>query len=147
MDFDAATSTSESGGDGPNGNNSIRMNVAAAGAGWQGAYWGNGVPTATIGVLENQPNAHGNGNGVLDVPDISTQTFRTIDSTQETDTDQFNLSAAWDNDEGVSVKFGVGLMSTEMTCAALGDRGLPRWLGRGLGPRAGASPTFRIPAS
>ena len=115
MGFDAATSSSESGGDGPNGYNSIRMNVAAAGAGWQGAYWGSGVPTATIGVLDNVANAHGNGNGVLDIPDISTQTFRTIDSTQETDTDQFNLSAAWDKDQGISVKFGVGVMSTEMS--------------------------------
>ena len=115
MTFDAATSSSESGGDGPNGYNSIRMNVAAAGAGWQGAYWGSGVPTATIGVLDNVANAHGNGNGVLDVPDISTQTFRTIDSTQETDTDQFNLSAAWDEDQGISVKFGVGVMSTDMS--------------------------------
>ena len=51
---------------------------------------------------------------MLDIPDISTQTFRTIDSTQETDTDQFNLSGAWDKNEGISVKFGVGVMSTEM---------------------------------
>jgi len=114
MDFDAATSNTESGGDGPNGNNSIRMNVAAAGAGWQAAYYGGNTATATIGVLDNVPNAHGNGNGVLDAPDISTQTFRTIKSDQETDTDQFNLGAAWDNEKGVSVKFGVGLMSTEM---------------------------------
>jgi TonB-dependent receptor len=114
VNFDAATSSSESGGDGPNGYNSVRMNVAAAGAGWQGAYWGNGVPTATIGVLDNVANAHGNGNGVLDIPDISTQTFRTVTSTQETDTDQFNLSAAWVKNEEISVKFGVGMMSTEM---------------------------------
>ncbi len=114
MALDAATSTSESGGDGPNGNNSVRMNVAAAGAGWQGAYYGSGVPTATVGVLENVPNAHGNGNNVLDVPDVSTQTFRTIFSAQETDTDQFNLSGAWEKDESVIVKFGVGLMSTKM---------------------------------
>ena len=109
-----ATSTSKSGGDGPNGYNSIRMNIAAAGAGWQGAYWGNGVPTATIGVLDNVANAHGNGNGVLDIPDVSTQTFRTIDSTQKTDTDQFNLSGAWVKSEDLSVKFGVGAMSTKM---------------------------------
>jgi TonB-dependent receptor len=114
VDFDAATSTSKSEGDGPNGYNSIRMNVAAAGAGWQGAFWGNGVPTATIGVLDNVANAHGNGNGVLDVPDISTQTFRTIDSTQETGTDQFNLSGSWNKNDEISVKFGVGAMSTEM---------------------------------
>ncbi len=114
MAFDAATSSTESGGDGPNGNNSIRMNIAAAGAGWQAAYYGGGSATATIGVLDNVANAHGNGNNLLDVPDISTQTFRTIVSSQETDTDQFNLSGAWDNEQGVSVQFGVGAMSTEM---------------------------------
>jgi TonB-dependent receptor len=114
MSFDAATSSSESGGDGPNGNNSIRMNVAAAGSGWQAAYYGGGSATATIGVLDNVANAHGNGNNILDIPDISTQTFRTVLSEQETDTDQFNLSAAWDNDSGVSVQFGAGLMTTEM---------------------------------
>jgi TonB-dependent receptor len=111
MTFDGATSKSESGGDGPNGYNSIRMNIAAAGAGWQGAYWGSGVPTATIGVLDG---ITGNHNGLLDIPDISTQTFRTIDSTQETDTDQFTLSGAWVKNDEVSVRFGVGLMSTEM---------------------------------
>jgi len=114
MDFDAATSNSKSGGDGPNGYNSIRMNIAAAGAGWQGAYYGGGSATATIGVLDNVANAHGNGNGVLDIPDVSTQTFRTILSEQETDTDQFNLGAAWDNEQGVSVKFGIGAVSTSM---------------------------------
>jgi len=114
MTFDAATSNSKSGGDGPNGYNSVRMNVAAAGAGWQAAYWGGDVPTATIGVLDNVAAAHGNGNGVLDIPDISTQTFRTIDSQQETDTDQFTLSGAWVKNDEVSVKFGVGLMSTDM---------------------------------
>jgi TonB-dependent receptor len=114
LGFDAATSSSESGGDGPNGNNSVRMNIAAAGSGWQAAYWGSGVPTATIGVLDNVANAHGNGNGVLDIPDVSTQTFRTIKSSQETDTDQFNLSLAWNKNDEIGVKFGVGLMSTEM---------------------------------
>jgi TonB-dependent receptor len=114
LGFDAATSSSESAGDGPGGNNSVRMNVAAAGAGWQAAYYGGGVPTATVGVLENTANAYGNGNGVLDVPDISTQTFRTIFSAQETDTDQFMLSGAWQKEDSVGVKFGVGLMSTKM---------------------------------
>jgi TonB-dependent receptor len=114
LDFDAATSTSESQGDGPDGNSSIRMNIAAAGAGWQAAYWGSGVPTASVGVLDNTANAHGNGNNLLDIPDVSTQTFRTIKSSQETDTDQFNLSATWAKNDEVTVKFGVGLMATEM---------------------------------
>src|SRR5690349_3689835 len=114
MDFDAATSNSKSGGNGPDGNNSIRMNIAAAGAGWQGAYYGGGSATATVGVLDNVANAHGNGNNVLDVGDVSTQTFRTVKSDQETDTDQFNLSGAWTNEKGVDFKFGVGYMTTEM---------------------------------
>ena len=120
LSFDLATSSSESGGDGPNGYNSIRMNVAAAGAGWQGVYWGGNVPTATIGVLdsvgdpEDGSGGFGNGNGVLDIPDISTQTFRTIDSRQKTDTDQLNLSGAWNPDEGIAVRFGVGAMKNEM---------------------------------
>ena len=146
MDFDAATSSSESGGDGPNGYNSIRMNVAAAGAGWQGAYWGGGVPTATIGVLDNVANAHGNGNGVLDIPDISTQTFRTIDSTQETDTDQFNLSGAWVKNEECQRQ--VRRRRDDHRDAAR-TAGRPRTssVAGASAPTPRASPTFRIPAS
>ena len=114
LSFDLATSSSESGGDGPGGYNSIRMNVAAAGAGWQAVDWSGNVPAITIGVLDNIANAHGNGNNVLDIPDISTQTFRTIDSRQKTDTDQLNLSGAWNPDEGIAVRFGVGAMKNEM---------------------------------
>jgi TonB-dependent receptor len=114
MEFDAATSDAKSGGDGPRGYNSWRMNVAAAGAGWQAGYYGGDTPQATVGVVDNLAAAHGNGNGVLDAGDISTETARTVLSTQETKTNQFNLSGAWDEKEGVSVKFGVGLLSTEM---------------------------------
>ena len=138
LGFDAAVSTSESAGDGPGGNNSVRMNVAAAGAGWQAAYYGGGVPTATVGVLENQPNAHGNGNGVLDIPDISTQTFRTIFSSQETDTNQFNLSGAWEKNEAVSVKFGVGLLSTKMHAQHSETQDFLGGWGVGFDPDAGS---------
>ena len=72
---------------------------------------------------------------MLDIPDISTQTFRTIDSTQETDTDQFNLSGAWDKNEDVSVKFGVGVMSTEMNMYQPADRGFLGGWGVGAGSR------------
>jgi TonB-dependent receptor len=140
VDFDAATSSSESGGDGPNGYNSIRQNVAAAGAGWQGAFWGgNGkAPTATVGVLDNVANAHGNGNGVLDIPDISTQTFRTIDSTQKTDTDQFGLSATWNKNDEISVKFGVGAMSTKMHAKIQQTQDFLGGWGVGFDPAAGS---------
>jgi len=114
MDADVATSDAKSGGDGPRGYNSWRMNLAAAGAGWQGAYYGGGLPTATIGVVDNAGPAGGNGNGVLDIPDLSTETARTVLSTQDTKNDQFNVAFSWDKGNGVSAKFGVGYMATDM---------------------------------
>ena len=115
VSFDVATSSAESGGNGPQGSSSWRMNVAAAGAGWQAADYSGGVPTATIGVVENTGPAGGNGNGMLDVGDIGTQTALSTHSSQESDVDQFNLGAAWDNNDGVRVEFGVGYMTTEMS--------------------------------
>ncbi len=112
--FDAATSNAKSGGDGPRGVNSWRANVAAAGAGWQAAYYGGDAPTATVGVGENTGPAGGNGNGVLDVGDIGTQTIRTVTSNQETDIDQFRLEGTWDEGRGVRVDFGVGYVGSEM---------------------------------
>jgi len=114
FNFDASTSNSEAGGDGPRGANSWRMNVAAAGAGWQAAYFGGGAPTASIGVIENSGPAGGNGNGILDVGDINTQALRTITSTQEADVNQIQFSGSWDEDSGVSVDFGAGYLSTKM---------------------------------
>jgi len=114
MDADVATSDAKSGGDGPRGNNSWRMNLAAAGAGWQGASYSGGLPTATIGVVDNTGPAGGNGNGVLDVPDLSTETALTTKSTQETKNTQFNVAFSWDNGNGVSAKLGAGYMATQM---------------------------------
>jgi len=112
--FDAASSSSKSGGDGPRGANSWRANVAAAGAGWQAAYYGGDAPTATVGVVENAGPAGGNGNGVLDAGDIGTQTIRTIFSDQETDIEQFRFDGTWDQGEGLRVDFGVGYITSEM---------------------------------
>lgn len=125
--FDAASSSSESGGNGPkgampNGNggfdmlpiNNWRGNIASAGAGYQMADYSGGVPTATIGVVENAGNAGGNGNGIYDKGDISTQTLIRNYSAMKHDLDQFSLSGTWDAGEGVKVDFGVGAMSSEM---------------------------------
>ncbi len=112
--FDAVTSNATSGGNGPRGANSWRMNVAAAGAGWQAAYYGGDAPTATVGVVENTGPAGGNGNGVLDAGDIATQTFRSISSSQETDIDQLRFEGTWDEGRGLRVDFGVGYVQSEM---------------------------------
>jgi TonB-dependent receptor len=119
IEADLATATSKSGGDGPPGGgnpfpkNSWRMNLASAGAGWQGVNYGGGVPNATVGVTENLPSG-ANGNGVLDIPDESTQTMTTEVSNQKTKTDQFNLSGSWDNHDGISAKLGLGEVRTSM---------------------------------
>ena len=75
---------------------------------------------------------------MLDIPDISTQTFRTIFSAQETDTDQFNLSAGWDNEQGVSVKFGAGLMTTKMHAQHSETQDFLGGWGVGFDPAAGS---------
>lgn len=126
LTFDAATSSAESGGNGPQGTTSWRFNVAAAGAGWQAADYSGGVPTATIGVVENTGPAGGNGNGQLDPGDIATQTALSTYSDQETDIDQFNFGGIWDNNDGATVEFGVGYMTTEM---AQSNRGTLDFLG------------------
>ena len=114
LTVDAATSDSESGGDAGDGKSTWRFNVAAAGAGWQAADYTGGVPTATIGVVENSGPAGGNGNGILDPEDIATQTLTTVASNQDTDIDQFNLGMEWNIDDGANVQFGVGYLKTEM---------------------------------
>ncbi|BFM07939.1 TonB-dependent receptor [Halioxenophilus aromaticivorans] len=112
--FDAATSTAKAGGDGKNGANSWRANVAAAGAGWQAADYSGSVPQVSVGVVENTGPAGGNGNGVLDAADIATQTLRSIYSEQETDINQFQFDGTWDEGEGVRVDFGIGYVESEM---------------------------------
>jgi TonB-dependent receptor len=113
IEGDLATADSKSGGDGPRGYNSWRMNLAAAGAGWQAVNYGGGVPQATVGVTENGPSGSTNNN-VLDAPDLSTETARTVLSTQETKTHQFNLSGTWDNHDGIVAKLGLGEVRTTM---------------------------------
>ncbi len=114
LELDAVSSTAESGGNGPRGANSWRANVAAAGAGWQAAYYGGDAPTATVGVVENSGPAGGNGNGVLDAGDIGSQVIQTTTSKQETNIDQLRLEGTWDQGRGLRVDFGVGYVSSEM---------------------------------
>lgn len=112
---DYAVSNAESGGNHPDGRVSWRFNVAAAGAGWQVADYSGATPVATVGVVENSGPAGGNANGQLDPGDIATQTVIDTTSDMDTDIDQFKLGAAWDNEDGTRVEFGVGYIDTEMT--------------------------------
>lgn len=127
LELDIASSSAESGGNGPrgampNGNGGYDMlpvsnwrgNIAAAGAGYQMASYSGGTPTATIGVVENVVNATGNGNGILDAGDMNTQTLIRNYNNMQHDIDQFSLGGTWDAGEGVRVDFGAGYMTTEM---------------------------------
>ena len=147
MDFDAATSNSKSGGDGPNGNNSIRMNIAAAGAGWQGAYYGGGVADGNDGRPRKRRRTRTAMATACWTSPMSPRrhSARSFPSRRPTPTSS-TCRAPGTTRQGVSVKFGVGAHVHQDARAALGDPGLPRRLGRRLRPQL-AGPTFRIPAS
>lgn len=114
IEADASIGRATSGGTGPEGLSGVRFNVAAAGAGFQSADYTGEVPRASLGVVENNGPAGGNGNGQLDVGDIATQTFITVRSNQEHDLDQFRLGGSWNPADGIEADFGVGYSTSEM---------------------------------
>ena len=124
--FDIAKSQAKSGGNGPEGKNSIRFNMAGATAGWQAVDFTTSIPQASI-VIDDE--AKGNNNGIFDKPDVGSQVAQTEESNQVTDVDQLNFDGRWIGDE-ITVDFGVGYLSTEMrqtresTSDALGGWGV-----------------------
>ncbi|HIG68386.1 MAG TPA: hypothetical protein EYQ44_11410, partial [Porticoccaceae bacterium] len=68
--FDAAFSEAESGGNGPQGNNVLRMNVAGATAGWQAVDFGQEIPQ---GIASIDDSSKGNANGIFDAPAVGSQ--------------------------------------------------------------------------
>jgi len=124
--FDVASSQAKSGGNGPQGMNSVRFNMAGATAGWQAVDFTRSIPQASI-VIDDL--AKGNNNGIFDKADVGSQVFQTDKSNQVTDVDQVSLDGTWTNDE-ITVDFGVGYIATEMkqtrqsTSDALGGWGV-----------------------
>ncbi|MEM7501200.1 MAG: TonB-dependent receptor [Pseudomonadota bacterium] len=112
--FDVATSSAESGPDGPFGLNSLRFNIAGAAAGWRAWDYTLPIPQVSVVVDEQRTSDPNGANGILDVADIGTQVTQEYFSEQMTDTDQFRIDATWDVKEDVQVQFGAGYLGTEM---------------------------------
>ena len=111
LSFDAASSEAKSGGNGPQGNNVLRMNVAGATAGWQAVDFGQEIPQ---GVASIDDTNKGNDNGVFDAPDVGSQVTQFTSSDQTAEIDQLSFDGSLDFSDNIDVDFGVGYMSTEM---------------------------------
>ena len=114
LKFDLATSSAESGPDGPFGLNSLRFNVAGAAAGWRAWDYTLNIPQVSVVVDEQRTSDPGGPNGILEVADIGTQVTQEYFSEQITDTEQFRFDANWDVKDDVQVQFGAGYLGTEM---------------------------------
>lgn len=112
LSLDAAFSEAESGGNGPQGNNVLRMNVAGATAGWQAVDFGQEVPQ---GIASIDDENKGNNNGTFDLPDVGSQVTQFANSNQVAEVDQFAFDGNLVVSDSVEVDFGVGYMSSEMS--------------------------------
>lgn len=125
LSFDAAFSEAESGGNGPQGNNVLRMNIAGATAGWQAVDFGQEIPQ---GIASIDDENKGNNNGVFDLPDVGSQVTQFANSNQEAKIDQFAFDGTLTISDNVEVDFGVGYMSSEMTqTRSSGSNALGGW--------------------
>ena len=122
--FDLASSEAESGGNGPQGNNVLRMNVAGATAGWQAVDYGQEVPQAIVSVDDTTKSYYNDSsigavpqdlsNNVFDLPDVGSQVTQFAKSDQVAKLDQFSFDGTLVVSDNVEVDFGVGIMNTEM---------------------------------
>jgi len=111
LSIDAASSEAKSGGNGPQGNNVLRMNVAGATAGWQAVDFGQEIPQ---GIASIDDENKGNNNGIFDLADVGSQVTQFASSDQVAEIDQFAFDGNLVVSDGVEVDFGVGYMSSAM---------------------------------
>ncbi len=109
--FDAASSEAKSGGNGPQGNNVLRMNVAGGNAGWQAVDFGQEIPQ---GIVSVDDSVKGNNNGIFDLADLGSQVTQFAKSDQVAELDQFNFDGSFAASDSIEVDFGMGYMSSEM---------------------------------
>ena len=109
--FDAASSEAKSGGNGPQGNNVLRMNVAGGNAGWQAVDFGQEIPQ---GIVSVDDSVKGNNNGIFDLADVGSQVTQFASSDQVAELEQFNFDGSFAASDSIEVDFGMGYMSSEM---------------------------------
>ncbi len=112
--FDVATSEAESGGNGPQGNNVLRMNVAGATAGWQAVDFGQEIPQGIASIDDTKTAPGATPNGIFDLADVGSQVTQFTKSDQVASIDQFSFDGTFAASDSVEVDFGLGFMSSEM---------------------------------
>lgn len=111
--FDMASSEAESGGNGPLGNNVLRMNVAGATSGWQAVDYSQKIPQGVASIDDTKTS--GTPNGIFDVADVGSQVTQFTKSGQVAELDQYSFDGTFTVSDNVEVDFGVGIMNSEMT--------------------------------
>ena len=126
LSFDMASSEAESGGNGPLGNNVLRMNVAGAVAGWQAVDFGQEVPQGIASITDTKTS--GTPNSVFDVADVGSQVTQFTKSGQTAELDQYSFDGTFTLSDNVEIDFGVGVMESEMTqTRTAGSNSLGGW--------------------
>ena len=124
--FDLASSEAKSGGNGPQGNNVLRMNVAGATAGWQAVDFGQEIPQGIVSVDDTKTS--GTTNGIFDLGDVGSQVTQFAKSGQVAKLDQFSFDGTFAASDSIEVDFGLGFMSADMRqTRTSGSSGLGGW--------------------
>ena len=112
----------------PRGNSSTLFSMAYKGVADQTMTIVDGFPQQNVTFNDNPPN--GNGNGILDLPDLGTQVARSVTSSQEQTLGEARFDGIWDVGDDDRVSFGAGYRDSDMkqsridTYDALGDWGV-----------------------
>jgi|TARA_B110000902_G_scaffold43913_1_gene48831 TonB-dependent receptor len=123
--FDGASSEAKSGGNGPQGNNVLRMNVAGGNSGWQAVDFSQDIPQ---GIVSVDDSAKGNNNGIFDLADVGSQVTQFASSDQVATIDQFTFDGTFVASDRLEIDFGMGYMSSEMQqTRTSGSSGLGGW--------------------
>jgi TonB-dependent receptor len=136
--FDMASSEAESGGNGPLGNNVLRMNVAGATSGWQAVDYSQEIPQGVVSIDDSKPSYYEDssagalpkqlGNGVFDVQDVGSQVTQFTKSDQTVELDQYSFDGTFTVSDNVEVDFGVGVMNSDMRQTSVsGSNSLGGW--------------------
>lgn len=109
--FDAHSSTAESKPDNPLGHSATAAAIAAGVVAQHSTDYSTETPAQ---FYSYDDTAMGNGNGVLDTGDLSSQVFRSWSNSQKMDIDEFDLRYTLTSDDGGKLDFGVNYRGSDI---------------------------------
>ena len=127
LTLDGHHSTSKSTPDNANGTSATLTSLAVQAIATQGVDFTTGFPQQSITINDR---ISGNGNGVLDIPDLGSQVARTVTSRQSQRINEARAQLGWDLGEGSRFDFGGNYIDSKMnsrttqTQQQLGDWGV-----------------------